>query len=197
MRRENAVSNLKKCAECGSILPPGRQNTAKYCSEKCKRLRNQRDSRRRKAAARKKKTAVCIVCGKSFVKNSAMHVICGSKECLRQHAKALEQERNPEATVPCMVCGQMFIREAGSYRRTCSTKCSNQAGRISLFGGSLRKSDPKQPGAATDDHATSFAHMQTGVDEFRSWLCPAMLPFDCAEYGHDIHERKSQRRNAA
>ena len=193
--RESAVNSLKKCAECGSILPPGRQNTARYCSEKCKRLRNQRDSRRRKASARKKKTAVCIVCGKSFTKNAAMHVICGSKECLHKHAKAREQERNPEAKVPCMVCGRMFIREAGSYRRTCSTKCSNQAGRISLFG-PLRKSDLKQHVAVQDDHAASFAHMQTGVGEFRSWLCPEMLPFDCSEYGSHI-EMKRQRSFAA
>jgi len=43
----------------------------------------------------------------------------------------------------------------------------------------------------------TFATMRTGSNEFSSWLCPSMLPFDCAEYGHDIPKRKSQRRNAA
>lgn len=44
---------------------------------------------------------------------------------------------------------------------------------------------------------STFATMRTGSNEFSSWLCPSMLPFDCAEYGHDVPERKSQRGNAA
>ena len=47
------------------------------------------------------------------------------------------------------------------------------------------------------DERSTFASLHTGSTECSSWLCPAMLPFDCAEYGHDIPERKSQRRNAA
>ena len=55
----------------------------------------------------------------------------------------------------------------------------------------------KRMWSAPANERSTFATMCTGSNEFSSWLCPSMLPFDCAEYGHDIPERKSQRRNAA
>lgn len=55
----------------------------------------------------------------------------------------------------------------------------------------------KRMWSAPANERNTFATMRTGSNEFSSWLCPSMLPFDCAEYGHDVPERKSQRRNAA
>lgn len=55
----------------------------------------------------------------------------------------------------------------------------------------------KRMWSAPANELSTFATMHTGSTEFDSWLCPSMLPFDCAEYGHDVPGRKSQRGNAA
>lgn len=55
----------------------------------------------------------------------------------------------------------------------------------------------KRTWSAPANERNTFATMHTGSTEFSSWLCPSMLPFDCAEYGHDVPKRKSQRRSAA
>jgi HNH endonuclease len=98
----------KKCATCGDLFTPTTPRVM-YCSEECRRG-----------------TAVCSVCGKTFLKKGNTTGLYCSPECW--YAKP---NKNDHPELECPICERTFVeRQPG--QKYCSTFCAHAARRTPL-----------------------------------------------------------------
>ena len=184
------------CAQCGKEFES--INGRKTCSEECRKKRKAATNSRRKRGHGGLWTyEPCAICGEQYLRTSATQKYC-SEKCMR----VANKDRRYSKGVPsaCAICGESFYKKSATAM-TCSQTCAHKLRlrniALNAMAGKYDKPQPPNSLPASAYTESAFATMHTGSMEFSSWLCPAMLPFDCAEYGHDIPKRKSQRRNAA
>lgn len=79
-------------------------------------------------------TSYCEVCGKPFKKNHPRQIVCGNKECRKEHAKRnrdrlMEERRKTAPIEKCIICGREF-RKIWPNTRTCgSGECRGELSR--------------------------------------------------------------------
>ena len=95
------VYKAKPCATCGELFQP-KTSREKYCSEKCKRG-----------------TAVCVGCGKEFLKTKGTTGLYCSPACWYE---APGKHTFPEQA--CLVCGKMFF-PTHKGQKYCSRDCAD------------------------------------------------------------------------
>lgn len=94
---------LKECLICGSkfYVYPYRKETAKFCSDKCRKIRNP------------KKNYICSICGKNYLDwayKGKVHKNHYCSEYCRKHI-------NPKKPIICKFCGNVFYEWDGNRNK--------------------------------------------------------------------------------
>lgn len=102
---------ISTCEMCGTLFKHRKDHDTKYCSRNCAG---------KAMSEKKKKYAICPICGKSFMKKRSTMTYC-SRECANK-------SRENKKIVKCENCGIDVQRQPCHVKKHvfCSKKCYNE-----------------------------------------------------------------------